>query len=316
MKIAVIGAGAVGVAVCADLLAMGECRELVLVDLNRERAEGEVMDFSHTNALVFSKNTRVLAGDYADVAGSDIVIITAGAQIKVGQDRKELAEVNSRIAVDIARQVERHAPRAILIVVTNPCDILAHFIIANTGFTPDKVISAGCIIDTARLMKILGDRVALDPKNIFAMVLGEHGQTAMVPWSVVNIAGQSLDEYCAAEGLPPMDKAALTQEMRQAGLEIFRRKLNTNHGIAASVFRIVRAIVVNEHSVLPVGALLQGAYGLRDVVLGVPAVVNARGIERLLHYRLPPEELQALHASARALQSVVAHVRAQTGLAA
>ncbi len=301
---------------CGDLLAMGECREVVLVDLNRDRSEGEVMDFSHTTSLVFSKNTKIVAGDYPDVTGSDIVIITAGAQIKVGQDRKALAEVNARIAVDIARQVERHAPNAILIVVTNPCDILAHFIIANTGFSPDKVISAGCVIDTARLMKILGDKVGLDPKNVFGMVLGEHGSSCMIPWSVVSIAGQSLDDYCAAESLQAFDKPALLEETKQAGLEIFRRKLNTNHGIAASVYRIVRAIAVNEHSVLPVGVLVQGAYGLYDVVLSLPAVVSARGIERVLHARRPAVELAGRPAAAGALLVVVAPGRHQTGLAA
>ncbi|WP_197457642.1 hypothetical protein [Snodgrassella sp. CFCC 13594] len=142
MKISVIGAGAVGVGICQNILNLGDCREIVLVDLNRDRSEGEAMDFSHTSALSYAKNTRIYAGDYADTANSDVVVITAGAQIKVGQNRLDLAQINAPIAVDIARQLWRYAPRAILIVVTNPCDILTHFIIANTPYTPSQVISA------------------------------------------------------------------------------------------------------------------------------------------------------------------------------
>ena len=314
MKISVIGAGAVGVAVCSYILTMGECRELVLVDKNRDRSEGEHLDFSHTSALAFSKNTHIVAGDYADAAGRDVVIITAGAQIKVGQDRQELAQINSGICVEIARELEHYAPDAILIIVTNPCDVLAHFIVSNTGYPPDRVISAGCVIDAARLMKILGDRVGLDPKNVFGMVMGEHGMSATIPWSIANIAGLSIDDYCVAHGMPPFDKAALLEDVKQAGIEIFRRKFNTNHGIAASVFRIIRAITINEHSVLPVGTQLNGEYGLNNVVLSVPCVVNAQGIERVLRYPLLPDELAQLAHSADLLRKVIDQVKVETGL--
>ena len=167
----------------------------------------------------FTATYRIVAGDYADAAGSDVVIITAGAQIKVGQDRQELAQINSGICVEIARELEHYAPDAILIIVTNPCDVLAHFIVSNTGYPPDRVISAGCVIDTARLMKILGDRVGLDPKNVFGMVMGEHGMSATIPWSIANIAGLSIDDYCVAHGMPPFDKAALLEDVKQAGIE-------------------------------------------------------------------------------------------------
>ena len=202
MKVSIIGAGAVGVGICNYLLSLGDCRELVVVDLNRERSEGEQMDFSHVSALSFAKNTRIIAGDYPDIAGSEVVVVTAGAQIKKGQDRLELAAVNAPIAVDIAKKIHRYAPGAVVIVVTNPCDVLSYFIIANTGLTPQQVISAGCVIDSARLMKIIAERVGLDPKNIFGMVWGEHGANSVIPWSAVQVAGQSLDDYCAANGLP------------------------------------------------------------------------------------------------------------------
>ncbi|MDO5640571.1 MAG: hypothetical protein Q4G28_11970 [Neisseria sp.] len=314
MKVSIIGAGAVGVGICNYLLSMGDCREIVIVDLNRERSEGEQMDFSHVSALSFAKNTRIVAGDYPDISGSDVVVITAGAQIKKGQDRLELAAVNAPIAVDIAKKTARYAPEAVVIVVTNPCDILAYFIIANTPLAPQQVISAGCVIDSARLMKIIADRVGLDPKNIFGMVWGEHGSNSVIPWSAVQVAGQSLDDYCEANGLPPFDKDELLAQTKQAGLEIFSRKMNTNHGIAGSVFRIIRAIGINEHSVLPVGVLLQGEYGLRDVVLNVPVVINSSGIERIVRYRLPADELVAVQKSAQQLRQVIEQIAKETGL--
>ena len=314
MKVSIIGAGAVGVGICNYLLSLGDCRELVVVDLNRERSEGEQMDFSHVSALSFAKNTRIIAGDYPDIAGSEVVVVTAGAQIKKGQDRLELAAVNAPIAVDIAKKIHRYAPGAVVIVVTNPCDVLSYFIIANTGLTPQQVISAGCVIDSARLMKIIAERVGLDPKNIFGMVWGEHGSNSVIPWSAVQVAGQSLDDYCAANGLPLFDKEELLAQTKQAGLEIFNRKMNTNHGIAGSVFRIIRAIGINEYSVLPVGILLQGEYGLHDVVLNVPAVISSRGVERIVNYRLPADELAAVQKSAQNLRQVIEQVAKETGL--
>ncbi len=152
MKIGVIGAGAVGVGVCNYLLTLGSVSELVLLDQNLERAEGEVFDFRHTAALTFSKNTRIIpSDDYLDLLGADIVVITAGAQIQQGQTRLDIAEINAKIGVEIARKIERVAPKAVLIVVSNPCDIVAHFITTNTGFEPNKVISSGCVIDTGSL---------------------------------------------------------------------------------------------------------------------------------------------------------------------
>ena len=252
--------------------------------------------------------------DISVVEGSHVVVITAGAKQNPGQTRIELAGVNAGILKTMMPQLLEVAPNAIYVIVTNPCDVLAHFIVSNTGYPPDRVISAGCVIDTARLMKILGDRVGLDPKNVFGMVMGEHGMSATIPWSIANIAGLSIDDYCVAHGMPPFDKAALLEDVKQAGIEIFRRKFNTNHGIAASVFRIIRAITINEHSVLPVGTQLNGEYGLNNVVLSVPCVVNAQGIERVLRYPLLPDELAQLAHSADLLRKVIDQGKVETGL--
>ncbi|ERJ19434.1 L-lactate dehydrogenase 2 protein [Salinisphaera shabanensis E1L3A] len=309
MKIAVIGAGNVGVSICDYILLMGSCSELVLVDIDRERAQGEIMDFSHTTALTFARNTRLVSGDYSDCRDADIVIITAGAQIKRDQTRDELASINAEITIDIAREVERYAPDALLILVTNPVDITAYFVIANTGYPRHRVISSGCIIDTARFMKIVGDHLGIDPKNVFGYVLGEHGKTAFIAWSLSNIAGVPLDAYCARHDLPILDRDRVLEDVKQVGLEIFRRKGNTDHGIAASVFRIVQAVSVNEHSILPVGVMLQGEYGLDDVVLSVPAVIDRTGVARVIDCPLEDEERKRLHDSAAFLRGVIDTVR-------
>lgn len=314
MKISIIGVGAVGVGICQNLLNLGDYQEIVLVDLNKDRSEGEALDFSHTSALSYAKNTKVYAGDYEDTVNSDIVVITAGAQIKVGQDRLELAQINSPIAVDIAKKLWQYAPNAILIVVTNPCDILTHFIIANTPYSPNQVISAGCVIDSARLMKIISHYVKVDPKNVFGMVWGEHGSGSVIPWGLVQVAGQSLDDYCMSNGLPIFDKAKLLAEVKQAGIDIFNRKLNTNHGIAASVFRIIRAITIDEHSVLPVGVLMRGEYGIHNVVLNIPCVIARTGIVRQIHYNLTQDDIKALQATATHLRNVIQHVVENTKL--
>ncbi|MFC3024009.1 L-lactate dehydrogenase [Vibrio zhugei] len=315
MKIGIIGAGAVGVSICNYLLTLGSIRELVLLDRNVERAEGEVFDFHHTAALTFTKNTRITPSDeYMDMLGADIVVVTAGAQIKEGQNRLDLAEINSKIGVDIANNIERVAPNAVVIVVSNPCDIVTHSIITNTRFPPERVISAGCVVDTARLMTIVAERVNLDPKNVFGYVLGEHGRHCFAPKSLISIAGQPADYYCDANHLDRIDADELLDSVKQAGYEIFRRKHNTTHGIAASVFRIIQAIVINERSVLPVGTFLQGEYGLEDVVMSLPAIIGRQGIEKVLIHPFTDEETRIMLAIAEEMHRNMVKVSEKTGL--
>lgn len=314
MKISVIGAGAVGVEICNFILNLGECRHLVLVDLNKEKAKGEQMDFSHMSALTFSKNTLVVSGNYEDTTNSDIVVITAGAQIKVGQSRLELAQINAQIGVDIAKKIEQYSPNTILIVVSNPCDIVAHFITCNTQYPRERVISSGCVIDSARLMKLVADKIQLDPKNIFGFILGEHGANSILPWSLMNISGQKVEDFCRNNGYPTIDPKALLEDVKQEGLKVFSLKLNTNHGIAASVFRIIRAITINEHSILPVATVLNGEYGIYDTTLSVPMIIAQTGIERIPIYTFTTNELAELHRSAANLRKVIENVAQSTKL--
>lgn len=315
MKIGVIGAGAVGVGVCNYILMLGSASELVLMDKNLERAQGEVYDYRHTMALTFSKNTKLIpTDDYMALVDADIIVITAGAQIQAGQDRLSLAEMNSMIGVDIAKNLEKVAPNAILIVVTNPCDIVTHFIVANTSYDASKVISTGCVIDTARLMSIVASRVNLDPKNIFGYVLGEHGSHCFTPKSLINIAGQPADYYCDTNKLERIDADELLESVRQAGFEIFQRKQNTTHGIAASVFRIIQAIAINERSVLPIGSLLRGEYGISDVVLSLPTIVGKNGIETILIHPFTEDETATLRHISESMKSQIIKVTQSSDL--
>jgi len=315
MKIGVVGAGSVGVGVCNYLLTLGSVRELVLYNIELDRAEGEILDFSHTNALTFSKNTKLVAtNDFADLEGADIVTIAAGAQLAKGQTRLDVAEVNCKIGVGIAKEIEKYAPNAILIVVSNPCDLVAYFITANTGFHPSKVISSGCVVDTARLRSIVAKKVGIDPKNIFGYVIGEHGSHCFIPKSLITIAGQPADYYCSHNGYDPIDPDALLEEVKQVGFEILNKKHNTSHGVCASVFRVIQAISINEHSILPVGSLIQGKYGLHDVTLSLPSIISSNGIDTVLEYPFTSEEIDKLHDISTSLQNVITNVSSATGL--
>ncbi|MCK6261714.1 L-lactate dehydrogenase [Vibrio sp. ZSDE26] len=315
MKIGVIGAGSVGVGICNYLLTLGSVSELVVLDQNLDRAEGEVLDFRHTAALTFSKNTHILGSDdYLSLIGADIVVITAGAQIKQGQTRMDLAEINANIGVDIAQKVGRVAPNATLIIVSNPCDIVAHFIVKNTNFPPNKVISSGCVIDTARLMSIVANRVNLDPKNVFGYVLGEHGSNCFTPKSLISIAGQPADYYCDTNHLARIDADELLESVKRAGYEIFKRKHNTTHGIAASVFRIIQAIKIDERSVLPIATMIDGEYGLKNVVMSLPTIVGKNGRESVLTHPFTQDELSVLQDISVSIAKDVDFVAKVTGL--
>jgi L-lactate dehydrogenase len=299
MKISIIGMGAVGTEVVGFLLNAGLASEIVVVDSAANKAQAEIWDFSHVTSFIYAQNPRLCAGDYVDAAGSDIVVVTAGAQLKAGETRDSLAGVNSRVIRGIIADVERSSPGAIVLMVTNPVDLMAQAALRFSSYPKQRVISLGTIVDTARFMRIVSDHVAIDPKNIFGYVIGDHSQTGFIPWSLCNVCGLDVDAYCELNGLPPLDRAAVRERVLQIGLDIFAGKGNTNHGIAASVYRIVRAIAGNERSVLPVGTMLEGEYGVSGVVMSVPCVIDRTGVQRIIACRFTPEEDEAFRASYR-----------------
>jgi len=308
MRVGIIGAGGVGVDIMSYLLTLGNLTELVLVNRNKDKAWAEVADFSYVESFTYARNTYLHSGDFKDCTACDVIVITAGAQLKGNQTRDELLDENAILIKEIITELALYAPEAIVIVVTNPVDILTHLAYKEGFYPRERLISAGTLVDTARFMKIVGQKVGIDPKNVSGFVLGEHGKGSIIPWSICNICGLDVDTFCELNGLPPLDKIAIYQEVINAGFEIFYKKGNTNHSIAASVFRIIRAIANNEHSVLPLGVYLDGEYGLSDVVVNVPVVVTRKGATKILNYKLLPQEIEALHASAKVMQMMAKEV--------
>ncbi|ATB68524.1 L-lactate dehydrogenase [Sulfurospirillum diekertiae] len=308
MRVGIIGAGGVGVELVSYLLTLGNMSEIVLVNRNKDKAWAEIEDFSYVASFTYARNTHLHHGDYTDCAGCDVIVITAGATLKGNQTRDELLDENATLIKTIVHELHTYAPNAILLMVTNPVDVLTHIAFKEGLYPRERLISAGTLVDTARFMKIVSQKVGIDPKNINGYVLGEHGKGSTLPWSICNICGLDVDTFCELNGLPLLDKAQIYQDVIHAGFEIFYKKGNTNHSIAASVFRIIRAIANDEHSVLPLGVYLDGEYGLSDVVLNVPVVVTREGATKILHYKLLPEELEALHVSARVMQKMAREV--------
>ncbi len=308
MRVGIIGAGGVGVELVNYLLTMGNMSEIVLVNRNKDKAWAEIEDFSYVSSFTYASNTRIHHGDYKDCQAFDVIVITAGAQLKGNQTRDELLGENATLIKTIIHELYIHAPNAIILMVTNPVDVLTHIAYKEGLYPRERLISAGTLVDTARFMKIVSKKVGIDPKNIYGFVLGEHGKGSTIPWSICNICGLDVDTFCALNGLPLLDKAQIYEDVINAGFEIFYKKGNTNHSIAASVFRIIRAIANDEHSVLPLGVYLDGEYGLSDVVLNVPVVVTKKGASKILNYKLLPEELAALHVSAKVMQKMVQEI--------
>lgn len=310
MKISVIGMGAVGTGVVSLILGSGVASEIVAIDMNRDKAQAELWDFSHTTSFIYAQNPRLICGDYADAKDSDIVVITAGAQIKVGQTRDALTRINSGIMKQIIAEVEKYAPNAIILMVTNPVDILTQVVLQHSSYPKERVISLGTIVDTARLMRIISDHVQIDPKNIFGYIVGDHSETGFIPWSICNVCGVDVDTFCDMNNLPRLDRKDIHRQTLQIGLDIFKGKGNTNHGIAASVFRIIRAIVGNERSVLPVGTLLQGEYGVQDVVMSMPCLIGRKGREAVVNFPLTEEEQAQFETSHQHVKDLLAQAEA------
>ncbi|WP_024953483.1 lactate/malate family dehydrogenase [Sulfurospirillum arcachonense] len=302
MRVGIVGAGGVGVELVNYLLTLGNMSEIVLVNRNVEKALGEVADFSFVESFTYASNTHLHVGDYVDCARCDVIVITAGITVKEGQPREELLGENSVLIQKIIRELHRYAPQAIILMVTNPVDVLTHVAYKEGLYPRSRLLSVGTLVDTARFMKIVSKKVGIDPKNIIGYVLGEHGKGSILPWSICNICGLDVDTFCELNGLEKLDREQIFNDVINAGYSVFSQKGNTNHSTAASVFRIIRAIANDEHSVLPLGIYLEGEYGLHNVVVNVPVVVTRKGASKILKYKLLPEELKSLHNSAKNMQ--------------
>ncbi|MCL2037544.1 L-lactate dehydrogenase [Candidatus Saccharibacteria bacterium] len=304
IKISVIGAGFVGSTTAYTLMAKGIASEIVLFDRKIERAEGEVMDIEHGSPFTAETLVRA-AGNYDETKDSDIVIITAGAKQEPGETRLNMATKNAEIMRSIVSEVAPRSPQAILLIVTNPVDVMAYVAREVSGFPKSRVIGSGTNLDSARLRFTLSKKFGdIDSRDVHAYILGEHGDSEFPAWSLANIGGQNIDAAAAQfhVDLSESVKSELGDSIKNAAYEIINRKGATYYGIAMSVARICEAILRDERSIIPLSVLLNGEYGIDDVYLSVPVIVGEHGIEKILTPHLTDDEMGKLHNSANVLK--------------
>jgi len=302
VKVAVVGAGFVGSTTAYTLMLSGLVSELVLIDINKEKAEGEVMDMNH--GMPFVRPVDIYIGDYKDCAGADIVIITAGANQKPGETRIDLVKKNTEIFKGIIDQILKYNTDCILLVVTNPVDILTYVTYKLSGFPKNRVIGSGTVLDTSRFRYLIGQKVNIDPRNVHAYIIGEHGDTEVPTWSLANIAGIPMDNYCKSVEmcLGEATRKEIFDNVKKAAYHIIDKKGATYYAVALAVRRIVEAIVRNENSILTVSSLIEGQYGINDICISLPSLVNRQGIVNILDIPISNEELMLLSKSANTLK--------------
>ncbi len=304
-KVVLIGAGFVGMSYAYALLNQNVCDELAIIDIDKKRAEGEAKDLNH--GLAFSGgNMKIYAGCYDDCKDADIVAICAGVAQKEGETRIELLNRNAQVFRSIITPVVNSGFDGRFLIATNPVDIMSYITYKLSGFPAGRVIGTGTALDTARLRYLLGDYFSLDPRNVHAYVIGEHGDTEFAPWSQAMIATKPVLDYCEDNGcnycLEEMERIA--EDVKNAAYEIISAKKATYYGIGMAMVRITRAILSDESSVLTVSTLLSGEYGQKDLYIGVPAIINRKGVDRILELNLTEKELEKFKRSADTLSSL------------
>lgn len=304
-KVAIIGTGFVGSSIAFALLNEEIFSEIVLIDQNKEKAEGEAMDLSH--GLPYRSNMNIYVGEYKDIKDASIVILTAGANQKEGETRLDLIHKNASIIRSIIKEIKPIKMEGILLVVSNPVDILTHIAYVESGLGKNRVFGSGTVLDTARLKYLISKHLDVDAKNVHAVIIGEHGDSELVTWSIANISGVPLNEFCELRGHYNHEEAMkkLYESVRDSAYEIIKRKGATYYGVAISVAHIASCIVNNTHTMLPLSTELDGEYGVNGIALSVPSIVGRDGIEKVLEIKLSDSEQKQLLSSAKIIKEVI-----------
>jgi L-lactate dehydrogenase len=304
-KIAVVGAGFVGTTFAYSLLIHGLASQIVIIDIDQDRAEGEVMDLNH--GMPFAYPARIWAGDYSDCRDADIVVVAVDKGQKIQQSRLELAEGNFQVLKQIIPSITRYNSEGILLVVTNPLDVMTYVALKLSGFPKNRVIGSGTILDTARLRYLLGEHLQVDPRNVHAYIIGEHGDSEVPVWSLANVAGIRLKDYCPICKVPysPDDLNDLFLKVKNAGYEIIKRKGRTNYGVALGLTKIVESIIRDENAISTVSCFLEDYHAVSDVCLSVPVILNRTGVKEVIKLPLDDEEITAFQKSAATVKKVV-----------
>lgn len=307
-KVVIIGAGMVGAAVLNSILALEMIAEIVIIDRNTDKAKGEALDASHTTSFAYSPNVVLREGSYEDCKDAQIIIMTAGPSIKPGEaiDRMVLAESNVKVMQQVMKSITQYTRDAIIIVVTNPVDVVTYFAQNHFDYPKEKIIGTGTLLDTARFRRIIAQKYMVDTKNVHGYILGEHGGSAFAAWSIVNIAGIPADRFDSVLGShEPLNYDKVIEEAKYVGIEIVQLKGYTSAGIAMSVSRLVKAILLQELSIVPVSTTLEGEYGISNVALSIPCVITSEGIGRRLEIPLLEEEVSKLKNSSESIGLVL-----------
>ena len=296
-KISILGAGNVGATIAYALTLQGVASEILLVDINKEKAEGEALDIAQCAACVPA--CKIWSGEYSDVAGSDIVIITFGVGRKPGQTRLDLAAINVGILKSVIKDIAKIAPDALYIVVSNPVDVLTYVVMHDTGLSKNQVIGTGTLLDSNRLQQAVAEYCKVDASNVTAYVLGEHGDACMAPWSLCTVCGMPIREYCTK--IMGVDKENLETEldniykgMVAAGSKVIKAKGATFYAIAASTVQLVKALVADTQTILPLATYLDGEYGAKNLCTGVLCKVGGNGLKEIVELPLPEDEMKIL----------------------
>lgn len=302
-KVAIVGCGLVGSTTAFSLVTQGVCDEVMMIDINEERAIGEMLDLRDSIEYL-NRNVKVTTGSYDQCGDMDIIVITAGAPPKQGQTRLDTLEMSARICKSIVDPIMKSGFDGIFIVISNPVDIIAHYVYQLSGLPKNQVIGTGTAIDSARLQNYIAQLVQVDPRSVHAYSMGEHGDSQMVPWSTVTIAGKPFYDVIAdnKELVGEVDLDDLVYKTTQKGWEILNRKGTTYYGIATACVGIIKAILNDENRIIPVSTLLEGEYGEQDVYAGVPTVLNRSGAYDVLEIHMTPGELARFKESTKVIR--------------
>lgn len=307
-KVAVIGAGSVGASIAFAMSIKQLCSELVIIDVNAAKALGEAMDINH--GLPFLGQMEIKAGDYSDCADCDVIVITAGIPRKPGETRLDLARKNVSLGKIITDSIMKYYNGGVILVVSNPVDVMTYMISKWSGLPKGRVIGSGTVLDSARFRYLLSEKLDIDVRNVHGYIIGEHGDSQLPAWSATNIAGLSVDDYCKTAGIAFTDaeRIEIIERTKKAGADIIKNKGATFYAIAIAVNTIVESILKGTSTIRTVGTVMTGEYGLHDVVVNVPSIVGADGVERVLELELDEQEMRFLQHSAEQVKLIIEQV--------
>ena len=307
-KCAIIGAGGVGSTTAFTLVQSGLFNEIVIIDVNKNKAEGEALDIAH--GIQFTNPVNIYSGDYKDLADAYLVIVTAGANQMPGETRIDLINKNASIFKKIIPSITEYNKDCILLIVSNPVDILTMLALELSGFPKERVLGSGTVLDTSRLRYLLSKKLEVDSKNIHAFIIGEHGDSELAVWSNADIAGVHIEDYCKnISDSCDIDLEEILNEVRGSAYNIIEKKGSTFYGVAMAVKRIAQAIIRDEYSILPVSHFLNGEYGIKNVCLGIPSLICREGVKKIIPINLNEKEKTYLTESANTLKEAYKSIK-------